>query len=195
MKKILDISFENQLAPKKGRILISDPFSEDMYFGRSVVYLCEHSEKGSFGFVLNNYADVELKSLNQDFPDMKSVISIGGPVEKDSMYFIHTLENKLEDDLVIDQGIYVGGDFQKLYEIIQPEHLAKHQIRFFLGYSGWEAGQLEEEIKNNAWVVAEVDSAEEVMNVDIEDPWKYFLQKLGKKYEIISEFPVDPREN
>lgn len=194
-KKVLDISFSNRLLPRKGRVLLSDPFMGDEYFERSVVYLCEHSEEGSFGFVLNNFIDVPLQQLNENFPDLVSKVSIGGPVEKETMYFIHSMKEVLNDSISIDNGVYIGGDFEQLYSVIKSEHLEQNKIRFFLGYSGWDAGQLALEIKENAWIVSTVESPDEIMNVNEPDLWKYFMNKMGRKYQIISQFPIDPSEN
>jgi len=194
-KKLIDLSFTNTLPPRKGRILLSDPFLGDEYFERSVVYLCEHSEEGSFGFVLNNYIDIQLTQLNEKFPDMIAKLSIGGPVEKETMYFMHTLGDKLKDSLLIDQNIYMGGDFEQLYQEVSVDLIAQNKVRFFIGYSGWSAGQLQKEIKEHAWIVANVDTIEDLMNVNITDLWKHYMNKLGKKYKIMSDFPIDPSEN
>lgn len=194
-KKVLDLSFSNTLPPRKGRILLSDPFLGDEYFERSVVYLCEHSEEGSFGFVLNNYIDIQLTQLNEKFPEMMVKLSIGGPVEKETMYFMHTLGDQLKDSLLIDQNIYMGGDFEQLYNEVSVELLSQNKVRFFIGYSGWSAGQLQNEIKEHAWIVANVDKVDELMDVTIPDLWKHFMNKLGKKYQIMSDFPIDPSEN
>lgn len=192
---MLDISFKNSLPPRKGRVLISDPFVGDEYFERSVVYLCEHSEEGSFGFVLNNFMNVNLRELNEQFPDIDVDISTGGPVETESMFFIHTLGEKLNESLPLDSGIFIGGDFEQLYSVLEEHHILDNQIRFFLGYSGWGAGQLEQEIAENGWVVAEVADAREVMAVQQPDTWKYFMNKLGNKYKMMTGFPIDPNEN
>lgn len=192
---MLDIAFKNQLAPKKGRVLISDPFAGDAYFERSVVYLCEHSKEGSFGFVLNNLVEINLHELNERFPSILTQISTGGPVEIESMFFIHTLGETLNASIEIGNNLWIGGDFEQLYTFISEEHLQKSQIRFFLGYSGWSAGQLAREIDENAWVVAEIDSATEIMQFEQEDPWRYFMRKMGRKYEMMTEFPKNPMEN
>ncbi len=169
-KKIPDITFTNNLLPKKGRILLSDPFLGDEFFERSVVFLCEHSKEGSFGFVMNHYIEVNLHDLNEKFPYIESKISIGGPVEKDTLYFMHSFGNDLNDSLEISNGIYMG-------------------------YSGWTSGQLLQEIKDNSWIVCNIDNFEEIMSTKEEDMWKYFMNKLGPKYELISKFPLDPNEN
>jgi putative transcriptional regulator len=192
---MLDIAFQNKLLPAKGRILISDPFEGDDFFERSVVYLCEHSEEGSFGFVLNNLVEINLKELNQFFPSIEISLSTGGPVETESIFFLHTRGDEFNLSTKISEGIYIGGDFQQLYESITKEHIQKNEIRFFLGYSGWSAGQLEEEIKQNAWIVAEIKNASEIMEIHQPDTWKYFMEKLGKKYKMMTDFPINPNDN
>ena len=192
---MLDISFTNQLKPKKGRILISDPFVGDEYFERSVVYLCEHSKEGSFGFVLNHLVEINIQDLNPDFPEIKVQMSLGGPVETESLYFLHTIGHDLNESIELQKGIFIGGDFDQLAKIVKEEHFENNQIRFFLGYSGWESKQLEQEIADNIWIVSEIDSLDEIMNTNIQDPWKYFMSKLGNKYKLISNFPMNPNEN
>lgn len=194
-KKIPDITFTNSLKPKKGCILLSDPFLGDEYYERSVVYLCEHSPEGSFGFVINHYIEINLSQLNEDFPDLDTKISIGGPVEKETMYFIHTLAEELNESLEISPGIYIGGDFEQLYTHLTAQHIEDDKIRFFLGYSGWNAGQLQEEIDRHSWVVCEAENAREIMTSKMDDQWKYFMNKLGPKYRLISGFPLDPSDN
>ncbi len=192
---MIDIAFQNTLSPQKGRILISDPFAGDDFFERSVVYLCEHSEEGSFGFVLNNLVELNLQELNTSFPSLKISLSTGGPVETESLFFLHTLGNQLNLSTPIFGNIAIGGDFKQLYQVITPEHIEKSQIRFFIGYSGWSAGQLEQEIKQNAWVVADEKDAEEIMKIHQPDAWKYFMGKLGNKYKLMTDFPINPNDN
>ncbi len=192
---MLDISFTNRLKPKKGRILISDPFVGDEYFERSVVYLCEHSKEGSFGFVLNHLVEINIQDLNPDFPEIKVQMSLGGPVETESLYFLHTIGHDLNESIELQKGVFIGGDFDQLAKIVKEEQFKNNQLRFFLGYSGWESKQLEEEIADNIWIVSEIDSLDEIMNTNIQDPWKYFMSKLGDKYKLISNFPMNPNEN
>ena len=194
-KKVIDLSFSNKLMPKKGRVLLSDPFLGDEYFERSVVYICEHSKEGSFGFVLNNYVEFNLQQLNEKFREIDVKVSIGGPVEKETMYFMHTLENQINDSLFIDKNVYMGGDFTQLYALVDHDLLKQHKIRFFVGYSGWDKGQLMEEINDNAWIVADVENVNDIMDESIPDLWKHFMNKQGEKYKIISQFPKDPNEN
>ena len=195
MKKVLDISFKSELAPKKGRILLSDPFVGDDYFERSVVYLCEHTKEGSFGFVINKFVEININDLNPDFPNISIKMSLGGPVETESLYFLHTLGNQLNESIELKNGIYIGGDFDQLTKVVAENHFTDHKIRFFLGYSGWEPKQLEDEIKDHAWIVSEIDDIHEIMDTSIKDPWKYFMSKLGNKYKLLSTSPLNPSDN
>lgn len=192
---MLDITFENNLPPAKGRILLSDPFQADEFFQRAVVYLCEHSDEGSFGFVLNNLVDISLNQLNDAFPPLQTPMSLGGPVETETMYFLHTLGDQLKDSLPISHNLSIGGDFQQLYAFIQEKHITNGDFRFFLGYSGWSPGQLEQEITEHAWVVTEMSDVREIMQPEHDDLWKYFMEKMGQKYRLMTQFPLDPSDN
>ncbi|MBI2258203.1 MAG: YqgE/AlgH family protein [Flavobacteriia bacterium] len=193
----MDISFENKLKPQKGRILISDPFMGDEYFERSVVYLCEHSKHGSFGFVLNNYINFNLKDLHDKFPSIQVTLSIGGPVDKESIFFIHTLGNLIPESIVIDEekGVYMGGNFDFLYHFITQEHIEKNEIRFFIGYSGWDKDQLDSELKNHSWIVSPIEKANDIMDAMQKDLWKILMQRQGKKFKLMTYFPINPNDN
>jgi putative transcriptional regulator len=187
----VDFSFTNNRKPKRGRVLLSDPFSDDNYFGRSVVYLCEHNRKGTFGFVLNNFLDLKLDEVAKNFPKIDTNVSIGGPVQTESIYFLHTLGSLIPGSVEISDGIFMGGEYDLIVELLEDEKISKRDVRFFLGYSGWEAGQLEEEIDRNTWRVAPVINQGEIMDYTIEDIWQKFMRREGKKYDILSRSPVD----
>jgi putative transcriptional regulator len=187
----MDLSFQNKRKAKKGRVLLADPFSKDKYFGRSVVYLGEHNDEGSFGFVLNNFIDLDLQEIAKNFPKMDTRVSIGGPVKTENIYFIHTLGEVIPDSQLVDDGIYLGGDYDTLLQLIEQGKVAKNEVRFFLGYSGWSPGQLKEELDANAWVVAPVLSSMEVMDVKIDELWEHYMRRQGKKFELLSKFPAD----
>ena len=106
---MLDLKVHNKLNPKKGRILITEPFVDDDYFGRSVILICEHNHEGTFGLVLNKYIDVNISELT-DFPEIETKISTGGPVGNKHMYFIHTLGNQIEGSVHIIDNLL--NDFQ-----------------------------------------------------------------------------------
>lgn len=188
----LNIEHEN-LAPKQGRILISEPLLSDTYFKRSVVFITEYSDKGAVGFVLNKPVDLPINEILSDFPDFPAQVYIGGPVAKDTIHFLHTLGKLIPNSVHVADNIYWGGDFDSLKELIAEGIVKPSQVRFFLGYSGWSPNQLEGEIDDNAWIVTRVES-KKIMSAD-KDIWKQTLDELGKKYKVWANFPENPAMN
>lgn len=191
----MDLTVDNRIDPTKGKILLSEPFLQDEYFSRSVVLLCEHNDEGSFGFVLNNYLDIDLHEVSTNFPNIPAKVSLGGPVKNQNLYFIHTLGDLIPGSSQVCESIYIGGDFDVLTEkLIADPSLLKH-VRFFLGYSGWNHGQLQDELKEKSWLVLDNFDTHEIMDTDYENIWKELMSKQGGKYQMMSKFPLDPRLN
>ena len=190
----IDLKPDSNLQPMRGHVLLSEPFLNDPYFKRTVIFLCEHNQDGSFGFVLNNYIDVELDQIMENMPAFGSRISIGGPVRNSNLYYIHTLGAIIEDSIEIMPGVFMGGNFETLREMLMRGEVEKRQVRFFVGYSGWSPEQLEEEIKSNSWFVTTA-SKDLVMDTDQNDLWKTIMKGMGKKGELIAGMPEDPSLN
>ncbi|MFW6095236.1 MAG: YqgE/AlgH family protein [Bacteroidota bacterium] len=183
----------DNLTPQRGRILISEPLLNDSYFKRSVVYLTEYSANGSVGFVLNKPIDLSPNEVVKDFPKFNAPIYVGGPVAKDTIHYLHTVSDLIPNSVHVQGNIYWGGDFEKVKELISEGMITPDQIRFFLGYSGWSPNQLDEELKNNAWLVSELE-ASKIMAPD-RDLWEKVLQELGNKYKIWTNCPENPAFN
>lgn len=184
----------NDVAPRGGRILISEPFMYDFYFGRSVVLLAQHGEEGSFGIIVNKPLKLRFNDVVKDFPDYEGQIYLGGPVKSDSLFFIHTLGEDIDDSLEILKGLYWGGDLENVKELLSMKRLTDQNIRFFLGYSGWSPRQLEAELKRNSWAVSSTN-AHLIMNTVPEKLWKMSLFQLGKEYSRWATYPSDPGLN
>ena len=144
------------MLPAQGSILISEPFLQDAYFQRSVVLLVEHTQEGSMGFVLNKKTELSVNTFFADlqgFPEMP--IYLGGPVSANRLFFIHSLGDLIiPNSLKINDHLYFDGDFSALIHYIQNGHPVDGKVKFFLGYSGWQEGQLHNEIDQNSWVVS-----------------------------------------
>jgi len=184
----------NHVAPKQGHILIAEPFLSGSYFNRSIIIITSYSEKGAVGFILNKKVDYPVEDIFVDFPDFDSEIHIGGPVGTDSIYFIHTLGDMIPGSVLIKEKLYLGGDFTALKRQIQLGLVEHNQVRFFLGYSGWDAGQLEEEIAENSWLVADISQAD-LMSLEENTMWSETVRAMGGRYSMWENFPENPSLN
>jgi len=193
INNILKIHTTN-LKPAKGRILISEPFLLDYYFKRSVVLLAEHNEEGSFGLVINKQIKMDLSDVLTDFPAFEAPVYLGGPVKNDSLFFIHTLGELIPDSMEIIDGLFWGGDIEAVKEMIIIGQINPSHIKFFMGYSGWVANQLDSELKKNSWLVSRTN-AKDIMQGKIDVLWESSLKSLGKDYAYWTNFPEDPAMN
>lgn len=180
--------------PAPGVLLIAEPFLKDPNFMRSVVFLCEHQQEGSFGFVLNRLYPQSLDELLQGILNMNIPVYYGGPVQMDSIHFLHQCPEKIFGGVEVFQGIYWGGDFETVVELLQNGELAPDKIRFFIGYSGWGDGQLDEEMKSNSWLTAKA-TRNIVFHKNNDALWKDALDLLGEKFEPLKNYPIDPQLN
>lgn len=182
------------IKPKKGDLLISEPYLPDPNFERTVIFLCEHDENGSFGFVLNKKANVKLGEVIEEVNNSKTELLIGGPVQKDTLHYLHR-DSTLSGFKEVSSGIYWGGDFDQVLSLINTKKLREEDFRFFIGYSGWGPNQLIDELKAKSWIVFSGASPEMVFDWDNQDLWKACLKAKGGKFKLISNYPVDPRLN
>ena len=181
--------------PKKGDLLIAEPsIIGDMSFNRSIVLLADHNNEGSIGFIINKPLEYTISDL---VPEVEAPIKVynGGPVEQDNLYFIHKVPNLIPESIEISLGIFWGGDFSRVAELIAKKEIQENDIRFFLGYSGWNSDQLESELKSNSWVVTENVYEESIMDKDYESFWKEKMVEFGGEYSIWSNAPENPNYN
>jgi putative transcriptional regulator len=188
-------NYENPSLPKRGDLLISEPFLPDPNFERTVVLLCEHNEEGSFGFVLNKPSLLKYSDVIEGTDDFNASLFIGGPVQQDTLHFLHRTGQLIEDSIEIGKGIYWGGNYEQLQILIDTKQLNPEDFKFFVGYSGWGAGQLEMELKEKTWIVSRVATPDLVFDIDSEKLWKIILKNMGGKFKMISNYPIDPRLN
>ncbi len=193
-KDPLDLDPENALPPARGRFLVSEPFLQDPYFRRTVVLLCDHNSEGSFGFVLNRPMDLAVNDLMENMPPIGSPVNIGGPVQSENLYYLHTLGPRIEGSIEVVDGVHMGGDFDQLRAVLTTDpKLAKH-VRFFVGYSGWSGNQLDQEMEQRSWLVAPADKRR-IMNGKIDDLWADTLRAMGRQFAPLANFPDDPTLN
>ena len=186
----------NKILPRQGGLLIAAPFLRDYRFARSVVLMIDHNEEGSMGLVLNKSFS-NLMTLNEIVPALASLPPIplyrGGPVGRDTLFYLHTL-SYLKDALPIGNGLYVNGDFEQMQQYILSGAPTQGVVRFFMGYSGWQKGQLKQEIESNTWIVNN-DSEVDLLNMYLRDLWRESLCDMGGKYAVWSRYPKYPIMN
>lgn len=184
--------YKNEYPPAKGSLLISEPHLPDYNFERSVIFLCEHNEKGSFGLVLNKLSDFTLNQL-VDVP-LSYKVGLGGPVEPNTLHFLFRNNATIEDSIQVGSQIYWGGNYEQLIAW-QTITGASADVLFFMGYSGWSEGQLQDEIDKNSWIVFPEATEQLVFNTRKENMWKAILNEMGGRYALYANYPADPRLN
>ena len=185
----------NKVSPATGKILVSEPLLLDSYFNRSVVLLIDYSkEEGTAGVIINKSIEVSLNAVVKDLPKFDVPVFLGGPVQPTNLFFIHTLGDKIENSQKIMDGLYWGGSIDVVREMIALKKIDKKDIRFFAGYSGWQPSQLENELKNNNWVVVRTN-ARKILETKPEELWSVMVKDLGEQYSFWEKMPKDPRFN
>jgi putative transcriptional regulator len=188
---LLNITYNN-IRPQKGKVLISQPFMSDGCFKRSVVLLAEYSESGAIGFVLNKQMQVTLGDMMVDFPASESALSIGGPVATNTLHYLHTFNN-IPDAIEVVNGIYWGGNIDVVRKLLSISVMKPEDIRFFLGYSGWSDGQLDDELKYDSWLVGDIRPAQIIHPSP--NLWQDSVKTMGDKYQLWTTFPENPGHN
>ena len=183
----------NNEAPQKGRILIAEPFLPGSYFNRSIIFLVEHNAQGSVGFILNKKVDFDIEHFSEEFPKYKGEIFLGGPVNIESLYYIHSLGNAIPNSIHISDNLYWGGNVNVLKQMVDQEVANEKNVRFFLGYSGWDKGQLSDELTDDSWLVSDISPS--MVLAPAPQLWKHMVRKQGGKYILWENFPENPGMN
>ncbi len=188
----LSIVSEYAMPISTGNLLIAEPFMKDSNFRRSVILICDHNEEGTFGLNLNiPVRNITMGDIISDFPIPDLPVFEGGPVSPNTLHYIYK-NDSIPDSIPIKDGIYWSGDFEIIKIYLESGKIKPNEIRFFIGYSGWGEGQLEDELKLNSWIVC--DSYTDYLKDSIY-LWKEILHHMGGNYKIVSSFPEDPTLN
>lgn len=194
IKDLFDLP-EQKLGVKTGRLLVSEPFMQDPYFKRSVVLLTEHNdETGSFGLILNKPIPMYLNEAIENAPSFDSRLALGGPVQKETLHYLHLLGDQIPNSTEIMEGVFWGGDFETIKRLIKAGELTPDNMRLFVGYSGWAEGQLTSEMESKSWIVARA-SKELLFTDKPENLWSEILNGMGSPYNYMNKLPEDPRLN
>lgn len=176
---------------KAGSLLISEPFSRDPYFRRSVVLIVEHDDKGDVGFILNKCITLKLYDLVEGIPEKDYTLCLGGPVHPATLHYIHAYP-ELRNSVRIADGLYWGGDFDALRKAIFEGNIYTPKVKFFLGYSGWSRGQLCDEVGAGGWGIADVEGIDIFSGTC--DLWSDAVE-LNEEYNPWLLVPENPSDN
>ena len=182
---------------KPGSLLIANPFLPDPNFQRSVVCIADHSPKGTVGYVVNDKTNLLLEEvISADSNELLNInLYKGGPVEEDTLHVVHQLGVLVEGSRRLKEHIYWGGDFDKLKFLIANRNVDQRDIRFFIGYSGWGSGQLEEELEEKTWIVLNSYNSELIFSKDTDTIWENAIAAKGGKYQLLKNSPLSPDWN
>ena len=177
-----------------GIILIADPFLKDPNFLRTAVFLCDHQAEGSIGFVLNRKYEKNIGELITELEMCSFPVYYGGPVQRDTLHFLHQCPDLIEGGVEIISGIYWGGDFDQVASLLKSDALEPHMIRFYLGYSGWGEEQLSAELNEKTWLTT-TGNTSLIFHKNVSLIWQDALKQLGGEYEQLINYPLDPQLN
>lgn len=172
----------------RGGVLIAEPFMLDPNFKRAVILVCEHQNDGSLGFILNKSLDMKINDLIADFPEFDANVYYGGPVQTDTVHYVHNVGDLISNSNVISDGVFWGGDFERLKVLIQAGQVTTENIRFFVGYSGWSSGQLSEEMKFGSWVPGSF-TPDYLFKGEAQSLWTNALNEKGNAFSVIAQMP------
>ena len=143
-------------------IYFCSPESEEDYFSRTLIYICENNSEGSFGIIINRSVEIRLKdffsSANEEIEAKlnKEKIVIGGPVEPMTVYILHNKDDRFNETISVNDQVSLSNDLYLVKSILEDDGPENFLVSF--GYTGWSAGQLEKEILNGTWLITPSDN-------------------------------------
>jgi len=109
---------QNNEKLQTGKLLVADPFMLDPNFKRSVVLIADYHPQSTIGFILNKTVKMNINQLVADFPEFESEVFYGGPVQTDTIHFLHNKGDLIKDSLKVNNGVYWGRDFESLRNLV-----------------------------------------------------------------------------
>jgi len=185
--------FNSGINLKKGYLLVAQPLLIDSYFNRSVILICDHNKNGTVGLQINKSSNQNLKNINSKILKNENIF-LGGPVDK-SMFFLHKKNIISNDSIKINNDLFFSKNIDYLNNLIKNKEIKKDQFKLFIGYSGWNKGQLQQELNKNAWIIIPKFDSKIIFSSNYKNIWRYVLQNSNKTHKMFSNYPINPRLN
>jgi len=185
--------FNSGINLKKGYLLVAQPLLIDSYFNRSVILICDHNKNGTVGLQINKSSNQNLKNINSKILKNENIF-LGGPVDK-SMFFLHKKNIISNESIKINNDLFFSKNIDYLHDLIKNNEIKKDQFKLFIGYSGWNKGQLQEELNENSWIVIPKFDSNIIFSNNYKNIWRYVLQNSSKTHKMFSNYPINPRLN
>jgi putative transcriptional regulator len=164
----------------RAALLLSMPQLQDPNFARTVVLLCEYGPEGAFGLVLNRPTEFPATSMVRLDPPVVSgntmPLCIGGPVEPERGWILLSEEPNATEFKMVRDGLYLSTSVGLLREVLETTPAPR--ARVLAGYAGWGPGQLDEELAQSAWLLADID-LDIVFDIAAEAMWETAIRRMG----------------
>lgn len=189
---ILNPHSKKEPSPDKGVLLIAEPYMKSPGFTKSVIILCEHGHYGSLGFILNSPSMNSIDMLLPELELKELFIHDGGPVATNTIQIMHRLPEHLGGVEVLP-GIFWGGTYDELQHLTHrhKDLVCSQNLRVFRGYSGWDKGQLNDELQRHSWITAPGHEAL-IFSNNSSTLWEEALTTLGQDYALLTRLPRNP---
>ena len=188
MDTILDFNilykFNNTTNVKVGDILISNPINVMGLFYKTVILITEYDKFGATGFILNKMTGIKPEIL-YDNSKYKFKIFYGGPISLNDTFILYECTDSVNNLKKINDICYTT-DIKILND------LNSNNFKVILGYAAWAPNQLEQELRNDSWVILKNQNIKSILNLDPSLMWSKLLLTVDKKYNIFVNYPINP---
>ncbi len=185
--------YKAQIRSLRGQLLIAGATLPDPNFARAVVLICQHSDEGALGLVLNRPGDLVVGDVAPELSDLTggdAVIDSGGPVQPDALLLLGEFEDASYAGMPVIGNVGLMGERREISELVDVTVRA----RAFAGYAGWGPGQLDAELERNDWFVAPA-GVDDIFDPDPDELWRRVLERKGGHFRLVARMPIDPSVN
>ncbi|MFT7487347.1 MAG: putative transcriptional regulator [Candidatus Paceibacteria bacterium] len=193
---------DEELMVSTGTLLASAPNMLDPNFMHTVSVICDHTDAGAYGMVINKRSSLTIDRLLPDHPILGRLalpVNWGGPVENDTLQVLHRFPDLIPGGMELASGLFLGGDLDAVADVVGEEASPwmKQGVRFILGCAGWGGGQLELELAGGSWLPLACN-ADYIFTELGREPargqdrvWKMAMRSLGGDGQELAAMPPD----